>query len=105
MGIEFELKFRATPEILDKLRAEVGGEESVIRMETTYYDTREGALSERKITLRRRMENDVSVCTLKTPVRNVGADAYIRPRVDVGIDPYKSNLKQLDKSEFGGFLR
>ena len=36
-------------------------------METTYYDTPDGALSARRITLRRRFENGVSVCTLKTP--------------------------------------
>lgn len=90
MGIEFELKFRAKPEILETLRQQIPGEETLFRMETTYYDTREGALSERKITLRRRMENEVSVCTLKTPVRNVGVDDYIRPRVDVVIHPNKA---------------
>ena len=36
-------------------------------MATTYYDTANGALSERRITLRRRLENGVSVCTVKTP--------------------------------------
>ena len=68
MGVEFELKFRATPEQLDKVEQGISGERQVIEMETTYYDTPDGALSQRKYTLRRRMENGVSVCTLKTPV-------------------------------------
>ena len=36
-------------------------------MATTYYDTFDGKLSSRHWTLRRRFENGVSVCTLKTP--------------------------------------
>lgn len=36
-------------------------------METAYYDTLGGALARRWWTLRRRYENGVSVCTLKTP--------------------------------------
>ena len=66
MGVEFELKFRATPETLEKIKkAYPGGEE--IRMQTTYYDTSDGSLSAKKFTLRKRMENEESVCTLKTP--------------------------------------
>lgn len=67
MAIEFELKFRATPEILAMIRSAVSGKETTFHMQTTYYDTQEGSLSERKYTLRRRMENDVSVCTMKAP--------------------------------------
>ena len=65
MGIEFELKYRATPEIQEKLK-ETGSFQR-ISMETTYYDTPSGALSARFFTLRRRLENGVSVCTLKAP--------------------------------------
>ena len=66
MGLEFELKFRATPEILQKIKnAYPGGEE--IRMQTTYYDTADGSLSAKRFTLRKRLENEESVCTLKTP--------------------------------------
>ena len=68
MAVEFELKFRAMPEQLDKVQQALTGHQQVIEMETTYYDTPGGALSKRKYTLRRRMENGVSVCTLKTPV-------------------------------------
>lgn len=76
MGIEFEIKFRATPERLTEIRRAVAGEEQRFAMETTYYDTREGALSARRYTLRRRMENDVSVCTLKTPGGALGRGEY-----------------------------
>lgn len=67
MGVEFELKFRATPEQQNQIRECVAGAERVISMQTTYYDTPTGALSARRYTLRCRMENDTAVCTLKTP--------------------------------------
>ncbi len=72
MGIEFELKFRATPEILEKMAKALTGRVQTYAMETTYYDTPAGALSGRHYTLRRRMENDLSVCTLKTPAGSLG---------------------------------
>lgn len=72
MGIEFEVKFRATPEILATLREKTPGPETLLQMQTTYYDTPSGALSARHYTLRRRMENDLSVCTLKTPADGLG---------------------------------
>lgn len=67
MGREFELKYRATPEQLAAVEARYGGF-SPISMETTYYDTPDGVLSRLRWTLRRRMENGRSVCTLKTPL-------------------------------------
>ncbi len=67
MGREFELKFMATRQIFGEVVAEYGDFRE-IRMETAYYDTPDGALSKRHITLRRRMENGVSVCTVKTPL-------------------------------------
>ena len=66
MGREFELKFAATEE-KQALIAEKYGPFREISMETTYFDTPDGALQQRHITLRRRMENGVSVCTVKTP--------------------------------------
>lgn len=73
MGIEYELKFRATPAALQAVLEEFSQfEKSEFQMETTYYDTPSGALSGRHYTLRRRMENDVSVCTLKTPAIGQG---------------------------------
>ena len=69
MGIEFELKYRAGEETFAVLRQAYPQDEQIIHMQTTYYDTKELALSARKYTLRRRLENGVSVCTLKTPAK------------------------------------
>ena len=71
MGREFELKFSATPEKLAAIRQEWENWTG-ISMETTYFDTPESALSAQKCTLRQRMENGKSVCTLKTPVAGLG---------------------------------
>ena len=68
MGIEYELKFQADTAALDAILAEYAQYgQTHYDMETTYYDTPSGALSARHYTLRRRMENGVCVCTLKTP--------------------------------------
>jgi len=67
MGKEFELKFAATAEQLRRIAQTLPGEYHTIAMETTYYDTPTGDLSARKWTLRRRLENGISICTLKTP--------------------------------------
>ncbi len=76
MAVEFELKFRATPEKLDALDKQISGACQEFAMETTYYDTPGKALSSRQLTLRRRRENGVSVCTLKTPAGNQGRGEY-----------------------------
>ncbi len=67
MGREFELKFEATASILAQVAADLGPFRE-IAMETTYLDTPDGALARQHITLRRRMENGQSVCTVKTPL-------------------------------------
>ena len=69
MGIEYECKFQATPHILEAIDREYPQPGTAIAMETTYYDTPSGALSARYYTLRKRLENGVSVCTLKAPAR------------------------------------
>ena len=66
MATEYELKFKATPTILAAI-ADTFGVDKQITMQTTYYDTPTGAFSARRCTLRRRLENGISVCTLKTP--------------------------------------
>lgn len=66
MAREFELKYAAKPEILEKIREKFSDFEE-ISMETTYFDTEDGALSARYITLRSRRENGSCICTLKTP--------------------------------------
>lgn len=67
MSIEIELKFRADSAAMERLAADFGPEYTRIPMETTYYDTPDGALSARHWTLRRRQEGERSVCTLKIP--------------------------------------
>ena len=71
MGREFELKYAATEAAQGKIAAAFGHFKT-FSMQTTYYDTPDGALSARHITLRRRLENGVSVCTLKTPTGGLG---------------------------------
>ena len=66
MGTEFELKYSATEAVQAQLLT-VAQNWKTIAMETTYYDTPSGALSQQKYTLRRRLENGVSICTVKTP--------------------------------------
>ena len=67
MGFEYEKKYRANEETLKAIDASLKEDPYSFQMETTYYDTPDRALSNRKVTLRRRLENGVSVCTLKTP--------------------------------------
>ena len=72
MGIEFEIKFGAAPEICGQILQDHDLPWQIICMETTYYDTADGRLSERRYTLRQRMENGVAVCTVKTPAQDAG---------------------------------
>ena len=76
MATEFELKYAATAAQLKAVRAALPGAYNSISMETTYYDTPAHALSARKWTLRRRFENGVSVCTLKTPADGLGRNEW-----------------------------
>lgn len=66
MATEYELKYRANEEVLAAIDGAFPGG-AVVEMETAYYDTPTGAMSARRYTLRRRLENRSSVCTLKTP--------------------------------------
>lgn len=67
MGREFELKYAATPQAQQAIRARFGDFQT-LQMQTTYFDTADGALSAQKMTLRLRQENEITVCTLKTPL-------------------------------------
>ena len=71
MGREFELKYAATPQVLQDVKA-LWENWTQIAMQTTYFDAVDGYLSNQKITLRSRMENGVCVCTIKTPVAGYG---------------------------------
>ena len=92
MGIEFELKFRATPVQQVLLMKKFPQEATSFAMETTYYDTPDGALSARVYTLRRRMENDLSVCTLKAP-----AGTYGRKEFEVNCQSIEEAIPELCK--------
>lgn len=76
MGIEYERKYKATPQALDRLQTSLGQAGRVIRMETTYYDTPGSDFSARHWTVRRRMENERSVCTFKFPVEGIGRGEF-----------------------------
>ena len=76
MGIEYELKYKATPEALDRLEAAYPGKGQQLHMESTYFDTPDGALSARFWTLRRRMENEKSICAFKFPVKGMGRGEF-----------------------------
>lgn len=67
VGIEYEHKFKADLSDLMAMNAAFSQESKEISMETVYYDTPSGSLSARRYTLRRRLENGISVCTLKVP--------------------------------------
>lgn len=67
MGKEFELKYQANPQVLQEIQKEFGDFSPII-METTYLDTPDRALNERKWMLRLRRENDKVLCTVKTPL-------------------------------------
>ena len=66
MGREFELKYAAKEEDLLRLQGRFP-HLAPISMETVYYDTPAGDFSRLRWTLRRRLENGRSICTLKTP--------------------------------------
>lgn len=72
MGVEFELKYSADPQQQEAIEKLYFQEHQRYQMQTTYYDTPSGSLSDRHITLRCRMENDQAVCTVKTPISGYG---------------------------------
>ena len=92
MGSEYELKYRADQEVLHSIFTTFPARWQTIAMETTYYDTPSHSLSRRRWTLRRRMENSRSVCTLKTP--GIGAE---RGEWEVNADSIESAISELCK--------
>lgn len=82
MGRELEFKYALQPADY-RLLQERFAPFREISMETTYYDTPDGALSHKKWTLRRRWENGVSVCTLKTPGQDGARGEWEVPAPDI----------------------
>ena len=89
MGREFELKFLTDNDTIAAIQKKYG-EFTPISMETTYYDTPNGDLSARRITLRRRLENGLSVCTVKTP-----GDGHSRGEWDAEADTIRDAIPLL----------
>ena len=75
MAIEIELKYAAEESAFEGLLAE-SSEWTRYEMATTYYDTPDTKLSSLRWTLRRRFENGVSVCTVKTPHAGGGRNEF-----------------------------
>ena len=75
MAIEIELKFAAEESAFEGLLAE-SDSWTRYEMATTYYDTPDAALGRLRWTLRRRFENGVSVCTVKTPAGGMGRNEF-----------------------------
>ena len=83
MGTELEWKYelpeqRSAEEILawDSVRARIAETPRLFHMRTSYFDTPDRRFAERRITVRRRMENERSVFCVKAPLQ--GADARLR---------------------------
>ena len=75
MAIEIELKFAAEESAFEGLMAETS-DWTRYEMATTYYSDHDGKLSSLRWTLRRRFENGVSVCTIKTPHKGGGRNEF-----------------------------
>ena len=75
MAIEIELKFAAEESAFEGLMAE-SSDWTRYEMATTYYDTPDAKLGSLRWTLRRRFENGVSVCTVKTPHKGGGRNEF-----------------------------
>ena len=109
MGQELELKYRATPDALNAIRAAFPGDYTEFRMETTYYDTPDRGLSSRHWTLRCRRENDTYICTLKTPTDDPGIRGEWETECDdiltaIPLLAAKSGLGQLITFTAGGII-
>ena len=104
MGIEFELKYRASETVFDAVRQDLPGEAHLLQMQSVYYDTCDGALSARRWTLRQRLENGQSICTLKTP-----GDGIRRQEWEVASESIEQGVLELCKldcpAEFPGLIR
>mgnify|MGYP003295250542 CR=1 FL=1 len=66
MGREYELKFTVTKDTLEDIKSAFDGF-SVYNMQTSYYDTCDYLIANGNGTLRKRIENDQCIFTLKLP--------------------------------------
>jgi len=99
MGVEYELKYRADSATLESVFTTFPAQWQRVSMETTYYDTPSGSLSARRYMLRLRLENGVSVCTLKT-----SGDGNLRGEWEVTAHSITVAIPELCKLEIPGDL-
>lgn len=92
MGAEYELKFRAETDIQESVYTTFPARWQTVSMQTTYYDTPTGSLSAKRYMLRTRLENGVSVCTLKT-----SGDGNLRGEWEVQADSVTDAVPELCK--------
>ena len=83
MGQEFELKYHCDETTQARIFEDFPVSWESISMETTYYDTPNADLSAQKWTLRRRFENNISICTLKTPSPDGSRGEWETPCPDI----------------------
>ena len=76
MAVEYELKYRATAEVLERIQAGFPGNYTVTEMPTTYYDTPGGDLAKLFWTLRHRREGYKHISTQKPPAGIDGRSEY-----------------------------
>ena len=101
MGIELEWKF-ALPEALpfadildwDGIQRRMAETPRLYHMQTSYYDSPDRFLSSRRITLRRRLENERSVICCKAPVPGA-ADSRLRGEWELDADNLIAALPRL----------
>ena len=101
MGIELEWKF-ALPEALpfadildwDGIQRRMAETPRLYHMQTSYYDSPDRFLSSRRITLRRRLENERSVICCKAPVPDA-ADSRLRGEWELDADDPIAALPRL----------
>ena len=100
MGRELEYKFRLTQAQAAAIGADCGPFAET-RMETAYYDTPDRRLSAARQTLRRRLENGVSVITLKTPLPDGSRGEWETnaPTVEAGLAALKAQGAPVPEAE------
>ena len=86
MGREYERKYRGDAAVIQAIQ-EKYAPFTPITMETTDYDTPDLKLRLRHWTLRKRLENGVSVCTVKIPLPDGSRSCILRFRTVMSEGP------------------
>ena len=101
MGTELEWKYAVPePSVLDEVlaweevRSRMAEEPRRYHMRTDYYDTPDRRFSKRKITIRRRMENERSVVCVKAPLPK-GSEPHLRGEWELESSDLRAALPRL----------